>query len=392
MIILFVSSLLPLSSVKLSSSIMLFSRWIFFLPTYKSLLQISLTTLPLSNTFSVLLLLILPFETFPARPFLKVFSLFFRSTVLNRLKVFSLLSTPHFARLSRKEVETFRSWFDRGGVKWGVDAKHRQHLLPGYLEESESGTWEQAFNHLLDHLIFLPKEPHAWDLPYLDFSDAELLGKGISLIRDLREDLDFIADAHLSLPDWAEHLHSLFERYFTVPKDEMSTYQRFEKKLQMLRELGRINSKKFAFSNIKRYLNSLIKEKKGVRQSKQLEAITFSSLKLGSLLSSKVIALLGMNESSFPRPSIRSSFSLLNGKSDFYPLPHDEDSYLFLEALLLAGKTLLISYKNIDEEDGRDQPPSPFVRALDLSVESHPPFSLSSPLFYAKKTLSQTLL
>ena len=298
--------------------------------------------------------------------------------------VFRLLSSPYFSPLTQKEVQEFRSWIEKGGVKWGVDAKHRQHLLPNYLEESESGTWEQAFAHLLDNLIFLPETQSSWDLPYLDFSDAELLGKCITLIRSLRKDLDFLNSAHLPLSEWAEQIHSLFERYFTIPDEDRQTYQSFEQKLQMLRELGQTNKTPYAFASIKRYLSSLLKEKRGARLSKQLNAITFRSLKLGTILSSKVIALLGMNEGAFPRSYIHSSLSLLDSKSDYCPIPSDEDRYLFLEALLSAQETLLLSYQNVNEEDGKEQPPSLLIQELDLQVETHPSFPFHHTYFSKK--------
>lgn len=302
--------------------------------------------------------------------------------------VFRLFSSPYFSPLSSKEVQTFASWIEKTSVKWGMDAEHRKRLLPGYLEE-EGATWEQAFRHLLDNLVFLPENPSSWDLPYLDFSDAELLGKCITLMRTLRQDLDFLEEARLTLSDWADHLHQLFERYFIIPEEETHSYQLFEEKLQMLRELGRINEGSYVFSSIKRYISCSLKEKKGVRFSKQVEALTFRSLKLGAVLSSKVIALLGMNEGAFPRPYIRSSLSLLDNQSDFSPHPSDEDRYLFLEALLSAKETLLLFYQNVSEEDGKEQPPSILIQELNLTPEIHPTFPFHHHYFTEGNTAPQ---
>lgn len=321
----------------------------------------------------------------PKQPLLESFMHLFALDRFAPDPVFRLLTSPYFSLLTPKEVQQFRSWIDKAGVKWGVDNKHRKELLPGYLEESESGTWEQAFTHLLDNLVFLPQSLSPWDLPYLDFSDAELLGKGISTIRSLRKDLDFIQNARLTLADWAREMHTLFNRYFTVPEEETPSYARFEEKLQMLRELSPMNTNLYSFPSIKRYLASTLKEKKGVRRSKQLEALTFRSLKLGSILSSEIIVLLGMNENAFPRPNIFSSLSLLSAKSDFCPLPSDEDRYLFLEALLSAKETLLISYQNVSDEDGKETPPSLLLQELNLQAETPPPFPFHHHYFKEPK-------
>ena len=292
-----------------------------------------------------------------------------------------LLSTPYFSQLTKDEAHTFFSWIGKSGVKWGVDIEHRDHLLPGCLEKSESGTWEQAFTHLLNNLIFLPLAHSSWDLPYLDFSDATLLGKAIALIRSLREEVDFLYSAHLTLIKWVEHVDRLFETYFTFFDEDKPLYRAFKNKLNILRELGERHTKVYPFSSIKRYLSSLLKKERGIYISKQLNAVTFRSLKPGSILSSKIIALIGMDEESFPRPYLHSSLSLLESSSDFCPLPSDEDRYLFLEVLLSAQETLILSYQNINSQDGKLQSPSPLIQELDLQEESMPPFSFHHSYF-----------
>ncbi len=286
--------------------------------------------------------------------------------------VIKLFSSPYFAPLSEKEVKELRRWIDRSGVKWGVDKKHRKLLLPEILDETENGTWEEAFGQLLSNMVFIPEKGTDWDLPYLDFSDAELLGKVIACIRSLRVDLDYLHGACLTGAEWADHLLLLFSRYFGEEAP-------FEEKLYLLKELEGT----FPFSSIKRYLANGLKEKRGVRLSKQLEAITFQSVKPGTFFSSKVVALLGMEEGAFPRPYIRSSLNLLGNQGDYCPISPDEDRYLFLQLLFAAEETLLITYQNVSEEDGKEQPPSVLVQELDPQVERHPPFPFHQNYFAA---------
>lgn len=288
--------------------------------------------------------------------------------------VFKLFSSPYFALLSEKEAKELRRWIERSGVKWGVDKKHRKLLLPDILDETESGTWEEAFGELLSNLIFIPEKGTDWDLPYLDFSDAELLGKGMTCVRSLRADLETLYRTSMTGPEWANCLMTLFNRYLVT---EESEYAPFEEKLLLLKELDGT----LPFSSIKRYLANSLKEKKGVRLAKQLEAITFRSLKPGMIFSSKVIALLGMEEGAFPRPYIRSSLNLLGNQGDYSPTPPDEDRYLFLQLLSAAEETFLITYQNVSEEDGKEQPPSVLVQELDPKVEVHPPFPFHHSYF-----------
>ena len=315
----------------------------------------------------------------PTAPLLQTF---FDLLSLDRFKpapLFKLFSSPYFAPLSKKEVKEFKSWIDQTGVKWALDSAHRKNLLPDILDDTENGTWEETFEILLTNLIFIPPSATDWDLPYLDFSDSELLGKGITLIRSLRVDLDFFKTASLSGIMWADHLHILFNKYLTTDEDSFAPFQ---EKLLLLKEL----EGPFTFSSIKRYLANSLKQNKGVRHTKNLESITFRSLRPGVIRTSKIIGLLGMNEGAYPRPYIPSSLNLLGKESDYCPIPPDEDRYLFLELLIAAKENLFITYQNVSEEDGKEQPPSILVQVLDPKIETPPPDAVHQHYFSTSKT------
>ncbi|MDN3508909.1 MAG: exodeoxyribonuclease V subunit gamma [Candidatus Neptunochlamydia sp.] len=311
-----------------------------------------------------------------------VFQAFFDLLSLDRFKtvdVFKLFSSPYFASLSEKETKLFKSWIDQSGVKWGVDRTHRKDLLPNIIDETESGTWKEAFDALLANLIFIPRKPTDWDLPYLDFSDAETLGKGITLIEYIRADLDFLKSAHLSGEEWADHLLVLFNRYFNAEEENFISFQ---EKILLLKEV----EGSFSFSNIKRYLMNCLKQKRGVRTTKNLESLTFRSLRPGAISSSKIIGLLGMHEGAYPRPYVPSSLNLLGKESDYCPTPPDEDRYLFLQVLMSAQENILITYQNLSDEDGKERPPSILIQELDPKVETHPPFPFHHHYFSSSKT------
>ena len=296
--------------------------------------------------------------------------------------IFKLFSSPYFVALSDKEVKEFKSWIDKSGVKWGVDSSHRKKLLPGLLDNSESGTWEEAFDHLLNNLLFLPTQPTDWDLPYLDCTDSMVLGKGICLIRSLRADLDTLSRGEYTANEWCEKLLFLFNRYLDPSEEELAPIQ---EKILLLKQLDA----SYTFSSIKRYLQSSLKQKRGVRFAKQLEAITFRSLKPGTIFSSHTIALLGMHEGAFPRPHASSSLNLLANNGDYIPSTPDEDRYLFLEAICAAEENLFMTYQNSSEEDGKEQPPSLVVQELDPMVEKHPPFPFHHSYFKKKGVYSK---
>lgn len=294
--------------------------------------------------------------------------------------LFKLFSSPYFASLNDKEVKEIKGWIAESGVKWGVDAAHRKKLLPDLLDDTNHGTWEETFEQLIGGLISLPVKPTDWDLPYLDYTDSVLLGKCISLIRSLCTDLDFLTTAELTGGQWCDHLLLLFSRYLQPTEEELGPLQ---EKILLLKELNF----PYTFSQIKRYLESSLNQKRGVRSAKQLEAISFRSLKPGTIRRSHTIALLGMQEGAFPRPQISSSLNLLKN-GDYIPGVPDEDRYLFLEALCAAENSFLITYQNMSEEDGKEQPPSLLVQELDPTVEKHPPFPFHHSYFKSQRVYS----
>lgn len=312
-----------------------------------------------------------PFEfsiyDLPENPLLQTF---FDFLSLDRFKpsdLLKLFSSPFFSSFDAKEVKQLRLWIEKTGIKWGVDPTHRKKLLPEFLDESKSGTWKEAFDALLKNLVFIPEKSTDWDLPYLDYSNAELLGKVIRLVESLRNDLDFIISAKLTGVQWADHLLILWNRYFSAEEKQFAPFQ---EKIILLQEADGL----FTFPNIKRYLSNSLKQKTGTRLTKNLESITFRSLRPGVLRSTKVIALLGMNEGDFPRSSAPSSLNLLGKESDYCPTPPDEDRYLFLELLMNTKEHLFMTYQNISEEDGKERPPSLLVQEINPKVETHPPF------------------
>ncbi|MCB1107560.1 MAG: exodeoxyribonuclease V subunit gamma [Chlamydiia bacterium] len=320
----------------------------------------------------------------PHEPFLQTFLdlLTLNDSRFDPPSIFKLFESPYFTALSEKEVKEFKRWIDKSGVKWGVDPSHRKRLLPDLLDNTKHGTWEEAFDHLLKNLVFIPDKATDWDLPYLDFSDSILLGKCIHLIRSLRRDLDQIYGATLTSSKWCDSLLNLLTTYLQPSEEELAPLQ---EKLLLLKELDG----SYSFPSIKRYLEATLKQKRGARPSKQLEAITFRSLKPGTIFTSHTIALLGMAEGAFPRPHVPSSLNVLDCKADYVPTSIDEDRFLFLETLCSAQENLLITYQSCSEEDGKEQPPSLLVQELDPAVEKHPPFPFHYEYFKEEKVYSK---
>ncbi len=93
--------------------------------------------------------------------------------------------------------------------------------------------------------------------------------------------------------------------------------------------------------------------------------ITFCSMKPMRNIPVRKIALIGMDERSFPRRDFRHEF---NTFSDHRRLGdrslREDDRYLFLESILSAREELYLSYCGIDAKDLTSVPPSTIVEEL----------------------------
>src|SRR5262249_55546136 len=93
--------------------------------------------------------------------------------------------------------------------------------------------------------------------------------------------------------------------------------------------------------------------------------VTFCKMLPMRSIPAKVIALLGMNGTAFPRTSRPLAFDLMaqSPRNGDRSLP-DEDRYLFLEALLSAREHLHVSYVGQNVRDNSPIPPSVLVSEL----------------------------
>ncbi|MCK5807956.1 exodeoxyribonuclease V subunit gamma, partial [bacterium] len=127
--------------------------------------------------------------------------------------------------------------------------------------------------------------------------------------------------------------------------------------------------------------------------------VTFCEMKPMRAIPFKMIALIGMNENSFPRSDHRLSYDLIG------QIPRagdrsirENDRHLFLELLLSTRERLHISYTGINHRSGDELFPTVLVNRLqslisslykaDISFEKHPIHSFSSRYFTSGSGLS----
>ena len=271
--------------------------------------------------------------------------------------------------LCEDDLPTIHNAVRETGIRWGRDANHRASLgLPAESRHS----WREGLQRLLLGYA-LPRAVAEDGIPLFDetlpFDDleggvAQTLGRFAEFAETLM-DYGIRLKSSQSLHDWITLLTEMLESLFLPSTEEENGLQRLYDALALLGELSELSDfcPAVDLSVVKRWL------------SRQLDmdpwggfltgGVTFCALMPMRSLPSKVICLLGLNDSAYPRRHQPLGFDLIA----LHPRMGDrsmrmEDRYLFLETILSARNILYISYVGRNIRDNGVLPPSVLVADL----------------------------
>jgi len=280
------------------------------------------------------------------------------SCVKGRWEVDTLLSLFEMPTFYRKagwkgeDVERISEWIRQSGIRWGLDAKHREEETG---VASELGCWDTGVNALLDSWIYLQPEKES----SIGWSESELFQKFYGTFDSLRKMLG-LWKTSLTLIDWADEIERCIETYLVADSiGDQSAEKGTAQLIQILRKAaGQFGSTLFPFSFIETFFFSEIK---GEQTSSSLHSVRFASLESGTILPARAIFVIGMDEESFPRSSVHSSLRL--GMPIMITQP-DMDRHLFLSLIFAAKEKLVFSYGHQSPDDGKLVSPSILVQEL----------------------------
>jgi len=270
------------------------------------------------------------------------------------LALFEKSSFYRKAGWQREEVKKFQEWIKQAGIRWGLDAKHRQETSEIEGELLEKGSWKTGFGALFDSWIFLqPGKEES-----LSWLDADLFESFYQRFEDLRKTLLSWKEER-TLAQWADEIEGLVGRVLAL--DESSEADRaaarsFSQFIDLLRKLE-FPVELFPFSLVETYFSTFSSGEEG---GSLLHAVRFASLEPGAILPAKAIFLLGMDEESFPRSSAVSSIRLVKEE----PSASERDRYLFLQAIFAAKDRLTFSYSHQSKKDGKAVSPTVLIQEL----------------------------
>lgn len=268
--------------------------------------------------------------------------------------------------LDAAEVPELGLLIRRAGIRWGIDAAHRERFAQ---PPRAKNTWRFGLERLLLG-VAMPADGDtlfAGAAPAEDIEgdNAALVGKLAALFETLTWAAEEVTRER-TVAGWVGFLRDLCRRALAV--EEREAWQEravFELTQTLVDSAARARFDQTI--SLAPIVDRLTAHFETERISHQFLAggITFCALLPMRSIPFRVIALLGMNDGDFPRTQTALSFDLMaeNPEPGDRSLK-DEDRYLFLEAILSARQCLLVSYVGRGVQDNAELPPSPVVSEL----------------------------
>ena len=284
----------------------------------------------------------------------------------------TLLSTPAIQRrfdIDDDDIEQLRVWMNESGGRWGLSAEHRsQFFMP---EDDETNSWWFAIKRMMvGYSVGYAELDSDWQniAPYADIGGlgADLVGRFSYFVEQL--DLWWErAREPRSYNDWVPVAEWLVETFFETeePGDALLKNQVVEQLYQVAEHVDEAdNATELTIALFRESWLARVDEH-SLNQRFLAGAVNFATLMPMRAIPFKFVAVLGMNESDYPRNTSQIDFDLM--ASRYRPgdrSRRDDDRYLFLEALLSARDVFYVSWVGFSARDNSERTPSVLVAQL----------------------------
>jgi exodeoxyribonuclease V gamma subunit len=278
-------------------------------------------------------------------------------------RVCALLEAPPVRRrlgLDAAETERALEWVRLSGVRWGLD---RQFRARAGLGDYGQNTWESGLGRLWLGYMTGGAEPVGGIAPLAlrGASEQELLGRVTAWIDDLAV-LWRRLHASRTPAQWRECLMWTLDTFF--PQDRTQD----EAVLAIRKTVSGLAADMCDFEADVRTMLHLVRKRldeSGGESGFLAAGLTFCGLKPMRSIPFRVICLTGLTSTAFPRQDIPPGFDLMTAR----PRPGDrslreDDRYLFLESIISARDTLILTYPGLSQSDNALAPPSVLVSEL----------------------------
>jgi exodeoxyribonuclease V gamma subunit len=274
--------------------------------------------------------------------------------------------------LTSADVQTIDQWLQDAGLRWGLDAAHRQSWgIDPALTHADQNSWLFALQRLL--LGYASGDQQVWQDTAATCGIGSLDAPRMSaLIRWLQRIVEFqqrLRQPHTPA-QWVSELQALVEAFFSADEDDAQA-RLIERILKPLRQwladcdMARFDDPLPLVVVRDNWLAQI--QQPAMHQRFFGAGVQFATLMPMRSIPFKLVCLLGMNEADYPRRHTPVEFDLLQRTEHWRAgdrSRRDDDRYLFLEAVLSAREKLYLSWQSKRTHDHQDLPASVLVAQL----------------------------
>jgi exodeoxyribonuclease V gamma subunit len=287
---------------------------------------------------------------------------------LTASEVLALLESPPVQRrlgLDADGVARVRRWVREANIRWGTDGAMRAELgLPG----DEANTWAFGLARLFLGYALPPRATLYRGIlgyPDVEGGEAEDLGALQTLLDRLTAWRRRLAGDYPP-GEWQDLVGRLLDDLFDPDEAEAVALQAIREAVDGLVEQAAAArfEEPIPRDMLRAHLADALEEPVGAQRF-LTGRVTFCNMVPMRSIPFRVVALLGLNDTDFPRVQRPAGFDLMAQR----PRRGDrsrrrDDRYLFLEALLSARDVLYLSYVGHDIRDNSERVPSVVVDEL----------------------------
>lgn len=255
-------------------------------------------------------------------------------------------------------------WVQEAGIRWGLDADHRREL--GVIA-TDTHSWRFGLDRLLlGHLMGEADDPWQGLLPCAAAGSGETAALGgFATLLDTIHRWHALFRGSRFPADWHGLLLRLLDDFFLPDRHDQGLATLREAISGFERDCRLAGcTRPLSPAAVRQHLEGVLTQPDG-GQPFLSGRVTFANMVPMRSVPFRVIWLLGMNDTAFPRTQRPASFDLMArapraGDRD----RRGDDRYLFLESLLSARDVFAVSWVGRNLRDDSVSPPSPVVGEL----------------------------
>ena len=301
-----------------------------------------------------------------------------RITRVEWMSLFEVAAVRARFGLDEADVAQLDDWLQQAGVRWGLDAPHRQTWgMDADLPDAAQNSWLFGVQRLLlgyamgtvdAHALHSPAWQDTWPMAGVGGLDTRVVDGLLQWLRHIEWALNQLRQPHTP-EQWVTLLQTLVTQFFKASSDaEVRLLERVMAPLETWLaecQLARLDAPLPLVVVREHWLGQL--QQPAMHRRFFGGGVQFATLMPMRSIPFQVVCLLGMNDGDYPRSQTPRDFDLM-GQAQLWRAGdrsrREDDRYLFLEALLSARQRLFISWQGQRATDHQDQPPSVLVAQL----------------------------